>query len=391
MVENIATDLRGSVVTGLSGNEIYCVDMLGYHPGNLLVGNSVYARGLIGTFSSGFRAMIGGEVTPITQTIAEGRRLAMDRLMDEMGASNGHGATGVSSEVIFHASNIEFLSVASTIHQKEGVPTSTFTTAADGQELYCQMDAGYTPISFVMGNVAYSIGLARGIGGMFKQLVKGEVRQYSDIFTTTRNLALERIIADAKAVGANAVIGIKTNILPFQGTTIQEMLMVGTASRHEIQNEAVQSHEVITSDLTAEEMWGLARIGYTPLQLVLGTSVYSLGFLGGISVSLKNLVKGEISEMTELIYSAREESLGKVKQQATDIGADDVVGVRTYIYDLGGGMIEFLAIGTAVKRTQSITTKSDQLIPQAIITDKDTFVNTAELSYGTTITSRPTS
>jgi uncharacterized protein YbjQ (UPF0145 family) len=138
-------------------------------------------------------------------------------------------------------------------------------------------------------------------------------------------------------------------------------------------------------------MWGLARIGYTPLQLVLGTSVYSLGFLGGISVSLKNLVKGEISEMTELIYSAREESLGKVKQQATDIGADDVVGVRTYIYDLGGGMIEFLAIGTAVKRTQSITTKSDQLIPQAIITDKDTFVNTAELSYGTTITSRPSS
>jgi uncharacterized protein YbjQ (UPF0145 family) len=390
MAENIALD-RGSVVTGLTGNEMYCIDILGYHPGNLLVGNSVYSRGLIGTFTSGFRSMVGGEITPVTETISEGRHLAMARLNEEMKQSNGHGATGVSSEVIFHASNIEFLSIASTIHQKEGEPTSTFTTAADGQELYCQIDAGYAPISFVMGNVAYAIGLARGVGGMFKQMVRGEVHQYSDIFQTTRDLALQRIVAEAEAVGANAVIGIKTNILPFQGTVIQEMLMVGTASRQEIQNDAIINHGCITSDLTAEEMWGLARIGYTPMQLVLGTSVYSLGLVGGIVASLKNLVKGEISEMTELIYSAREQSLSKVKQQATDIGADDVVGVRTYIYDLGGGMIEFLAIGTAVKRTDAITTKSDQLVPQAIIRDKDTFINTAELSYGTTITSRPTS
>jgi uncharacterized protein YbjQ (UPF0145 family) len=388
MVENIVNE-RGSVLTGLSGNEMYCVDILGYYPGNLLVGNSVFARGLVGTFTSGFRALVGGEVTPITETIAQGRHLAMQRLIEEMKTAGGHGATGVSSEVIFHASNIEFLSIASSVQQKEGVPATSFTTAADGQELYCQIDAGYTPLSFVMGNVAYSIGVARGIGGMFKQLVKGEVRQYSDIFTTTRNLALQRIVAEAKSVGANAVIGIKTNILPFQGTSIQEMLMVGTASHHDIADDAVQAQGVITSDLTAEEMWGLAKIGYTPLQLVLGTSVYSLGFLGGISASLKNLVKGEISEMTELIYGAREESLGKVKKQASDIGADDVVGVRTYIYDLGGGMIEFLAIGTAVKRTAAATTKSDQLVPQAIIRDKETFINTVELSYGASVTSRP--
>lgn len=390
MAENIALDKRGSVVTGLTGNEMYCIDILGYHPGNLLVGNSVFSRGLIGAFSSGIRSLVGGEITPITETIAQGRHLSLERMKEEMKQSGGHGATGVSSELVFHSNNIEFLSVASTIHQKEGSPSEeAFTTAADGQELYCQIDAGYTPLSFVMGNVAYSIGIGRGIGGMFKQLVKGEVRQYSDIFTTTRNLALERIVSEAKAVGANSVIGIKTNILPFQGTAIQEMLMVGTASRNEAVDESLKGIDVITSDLTAEEMWGLARIGYAPMQLVLGTSVYSLGFLGGVSAFLKNFVKGEISEMTELIYSAREESLGKVKQQASAIGADDVVGVRTYIYDLGGGMIEFLAIGTAVKRIAAVTTKSDQLVPQAIIRDKDTFINTAELAYGATVTNRP--
>jgi uncharacterized protein YbjQ (UPF0145 family) len=377
---------RQSVISGLSGNEMYCVDMLGYHPGNLLIGNSVFSLGLMGALGSGLRAIAGGEIVGVTDMISQGRHLSLQRLVGEMQSSSGHGATSVTSELIFHSNNVEFLSVASTIHQKEGSPSSAFTTAADGQELYCQIDAGYTPISFAMGNVAYSIGIGRGIGGMFKQLVKGEVRQYSDIFTQTRNLALQRIIEEAKSVGANAVIGIKTNILPFAGTGIQEMLMIGTASKHDIDDEDIKKVGVITSDLTAEEMWGLAKIGYAPMQLVLGTSVYSLGLLGGISAIFKNFVKGEISEMTELIYNAREESLNKVKAQATAIGADDVIGIKTYIYSLGGGVIEFLAIGTAVKRTTATSTKSDQLIPQAIIRDKDTFVNTAEVAYGVTLT-----
>jgi uncharacterized protein YbjQ (UPF0145 family) len=143
---------------------------------------------------------------------------------------------------------------------------------------------------------------------------------------------------------------------------------------------------VTTSDLTAEETWNLAKIGYSPLMLVLGTSVYSLGFVGGLMASFKNYVKGEISELTELIYAAREESLGKVRAQASSIGADDVVGVKTYIYDLGGGLIEFLAIGTAVKKTDSAKTKTDMLPAQAIIRDKDTFFNAAESSYGVSLT-----
>jgi len=164
------------------------------------------------------------------------------------------------------------------------------------------------------------------------------------------------------------------------------MLMVGTASINNVIDPALQSVEVTTSDLTAEETWNLAKIGYSPLQLVLGTSVYSMGFVGGFVASLKNLVKGEISEMTQLIYDAREESLNKVKAQAQAIGADNVVGVKTYVYNVGSGMIEFLAIGTAVKRSQRAVTKSDQIVPQAIIRDKDTFINSVELAYGTTIT-----
>lgn len=302
--------------------------------------------------------------------------------------TQGHGATSLTTELIFHPGNIEFLSVASTIHQKTGIPERSFTTASDGQELFCQVDAGYQPMSFVLGNVAYSIGVGRGITGAFKQLARGEVRQYSDLFTQTRNLALQRIVAEAQSVGANAVVGIKTNILPFGGQAVQEMVMVGTASRHEMSDPAFAAMGVITSDLTPEETWSLAKIGYSPMKLVLGTSVYSMGLVGNISAAFKNFVKGEISEMTQLIYSAREESLAKVREQATEISADDVVGIKTYVYDLGGGLIEFLAIGTAVKRTTSATTTSEQLPVQAIIKDKDTFINMAEAAYGVNLTAQ---
>jgi uncharacterized protein YbjQ (UPF0145 family) len=374
-------------VTGLSGNELFCIDRLGYRAGDLLVGNSVYSLGLLGGIGSAFTAMAGGEVTQITEMITAGRHLSTQRLMNEMRQIGAHGATGMSSELIFHAGNVEFLSVASGVYRKDGqMPQRAFTTSADAQELWCQEDAGYAPIAFVMGNVAYSIGIGRGITGAFRQLAKGEVRQYSDIFTHTRNLALQRIVGEAQSVGANAVVGIKTSILPFGGTGVQEMLMLGTAAHHDMPDPHFAAMGVTTSDLTAEETWNLAKIGYSPLMLVLGTSVYSLGFVGGLLASFKNYVKGEISELTELIYAAREESLGKVRAQASSIGADDVVGVKTYIYDLGNGLIEFLAIGTAVKKTDSAMTKTDLLPAQAIIRDKDTFFNAAESSYGVSLT-----
>jgi uncharacterized protein YbjQ (UPF0145 family) len=384
MEQNELNQQNGAIVSGLSGNELFCVDMLGFRPGNMVVGNSVWSLGLLRSFGTNIKTMVGGELTQITDIISQGRHKALERLEQEIAANNGHGATGMSSELIFHNGNIEFLSVASTLHRMDGAPTQVFSTAADGQELYCQMDAGYTPVSFAMGNVAYSIGAVRGITGMFKQMAKGEVHQYSDIFNKTRNLALERITADAQQKGANAVVGITTSILPFGETQVQEMLMIGTASRHELTDPELQSR-VITSDLTAEELWNLARLGYTPLGLVLGTSVYSLGLVGGFMANLKNLVKGEISELTELIYSAREQSLKKVQAQASELGADQVLGVKTYIYDVGSGLIEFLAIGTAVKYTGQATTHSEQLIPQAIIRDKDTFINTADLAYGVTV------
>lgn len=367
--------------TGLSGNEIYCLDKAGYKAGDLVVGNSVHSLGLGRSIGSTFRAIAGGEVTQFTNLIEEGRASALARMEKEAQDKGSLGITGVTSELVFHGTNIEFLSVGSALHKKGNTgekETYQFSTSADGQDLYAQEDAGYTPVKFVFGNVAYSIGIASGIIGAFKTLARGEIREFSDIFNKTRHLALERITNEAKKAGANAVVGIETSIIPLMGSGLQEMLMIGTAST----NPLLPKDTVTTSDLTPQEMWNLNKLGYAPEKILIGTSVYSLGLMGGITSALKSFVKGEIPELSHLIYEARENALAIINKEADAIGADEVVGVKTYVYQLGSGLIEFLAIGTAVKKIPGLSNKSEELVPQAFTPDWDTFVNTADYSFG---------
>lgn len=361
--------------TGLSGNEIYCLAQKELLPGGIVVGNSVHSLGMLRSFGTGLKSMLGGELHQVTNLIAEGRETAYKRLLREASDKGAAGVTGVTSDIIFHDGNIEFLSIGSAIFAQNGKERSKFTTSDDGQQLYAQLDAGYQPICFAFGNVAYSMGIARGLLGGLKTLARGEITEYSNMFNITRHLALNRIIEHARQYKANAVLGINTTILPFGNTS--EMLMIGTASRNN-NLSTTGDIDIVTSDMTNIELWNMAKIGYEPVKLVLGTSVYSLGLIGGITSSLKSLIKGEISELSHMIYAARENALGMIADEARAIGADDVIGVKTYVYQLGNGLIEFLAIGTAVKKTANAKTQSEQLVPQAIIVDKDTFFDSSQ-------------
>jgi len=364
-----------ATMSGLSGNEIFCLALKGFAPGELVVGNSVHSMGFLGSIGAGFKNLVGGEVTQITEIIHEGRALAFQRLQAEAQAHGGAGVTGVTSELRHFQGNIEFLSVGSTVHGGSGRADAPgklgFSTAHDAQELYCLLDAGYEPAHFVFGNVAYSVGVAGGLLGSLKSMARGEVKEFSDVFNRTRHLALQRICTEAAGYGANAVIGIETRVVPFQG--VHEMMMTGTACHHPGLPPPTPNAGLITSDLTAEETWNLAAVGYAPVKLVLGTAVYSLGIVGGFMAALKSFTRGEIKELTTLIYDAREHAIGLIRDEAAAIGADDVVGIRTHIHTMGN-FIEFMAIGTAVKRTANIAPKTPALPPQAIIRDKDTWI-----------------
>lgn len=364
------------VMTGLSGNEMFCLNLKGLAPGELVIGNSVHSLGLLGSLGAGFQTAFGGEVTQVTSIISEGRHESENRLIAEAQKNGAHGISGVTSELRSMQGNIEFLSVGSCVHDgATPVPKEPYSTSSNGQELYCLLDCGYTPKKFVIGNVCYSIGVTGGIFGALKSMARGEIKEFSDIFNSTRHLALRRISQEARAAGANAVLGIQTRIMPFGAA--HEMLMVGTAAHHP-GLPGNSNVEPVTSDMTCEEMWNLASMGYMPLKLVLGTAVYALGVIGGLKAMFKSFTRGEISDLTSLIYDAREHAIGLLKAEAAAIGADDVVGIKTHIHEYGS-LIEFMAVGTAVKKLPGAKPLTATLPVQAIIRDRDTWISDDEI------------
>jgi uncharacterized protein YbjQ (UPF0145 family) len=161
---------------------------------------------------------------------------------------------------------------------------------------------------------------------------------------------------------------------------VREMLMVGTASHNPVLG---QPDRPVTSELTGEELWNLTQLGYAPLRLVLGTSVYALGFSGGVSSWFQSLSRGEIGAVTRLVYEARENCLAHIRNEAKALQADAVIGIKVFVHELSRGLVEVMAIGTAVKRTVGVATQTKQLIPQAIIRDRDTFFDEAAPLAGT--------
>src|SRR5438093_7525709 len=312
------------MMSGLSGNEFYCMAQKGWTPGNIVVGNSVYSLGFLGSITSGLRMVAGGEIENITRLISDGRHAAIQRLEEEANEEGAHGLTGVISELKSVSGLTEFLAIGSAIRGQD-YHGPFFTTACSGQDLFCQIDAGYEPRHFVIGNVAYALGVTRGLMGTFKQIVRrGEVKEFSDMYNHTRHLALERLEQEARDRGANAVVDITTRIMPF-GAGVREMLMVGTASH----NPALGSPDrPVTSELTGEELWNLTQMGYAPVRLVLGTSVYALGFTGGVGAMFRSLARGEIDSVTRLVYEARENCLAHIRNEAKALKADGVLGIE---------------------------------------------------------------
>ena len=357
-------------LTGLSGNEIYCMRLKGLTPSGVVIGNSIQSMGILGGVRSAFRGIVGGEIPDVTNMIHEGREAAFVRMRAEADRERVHGVVGVNSELRNLSGNSEFLFVGSGVTGAQG--TTLFTSSGDAQELYCHMDAGYEPREFVFGNIAYSVGAVGGIAGTLKTLVRGEIKEFSDVFNETRHHALERLVAHARAVRANAVVGVRTNVLHFAG--FHEMYMAGTAAFHPALPPEFQSAPV-TSDLTGEELWGMTQLGYMPIKLLISTSVYSLGAIGGIKAAFRSFVKGEIGDLTTLIYDAREHVFDRLKSEAAAVGAEEVVGIKTYIIELGSSLVEIFAVGTAIRKQSGMTVKTQTLPAQAIIRDKDTWLS----------------
>ena len=85
------------------------------------------------------------------------------------------------------------------------------------------------------------------------------------------------------------------------------------------------------------------------LGLVRGNTIRARHLGKDIFAVFRNIVGGEVTEYTKLMAESREQALDRLRNEATRIGADAVVGLRFTTSTITGGAAEILAYGTAVK------------------------------------------
>ena len=108
---------------------------------------------------------------------------------------------------------------------------------------------------------------------------------------------------------------------------------------------------LFTSDLSVNEFLLVKQAGFEPLGLVVGSSIYHIGIqMAGWKKSQ------EMTVLSEAMYGARQLAMTRMEEEADQLGADGVVGVRLDIgrYEWGQDMAEFIAIGTAVKHREGV-------------------------------------
>ena len=106
-----------------------------------------------------------------------------------------------------------------------------------------------------------------------------------------------------------------------------------------------------TSDLTVDEFLLVEQAGFEALGLVMGSSIYHVGFQWQ-----KWSVSQELDVLTRAMFQARELAMTRMEEEADLLGADGVVGVRLVFkqYAMDEGVLEFQAIGTAIRHRERV-------------------------------------
>lgn len=84
------------------------------------------------------------------------------------------------------------------------------------------------------------------------------------------------------------------------------------------------------------------------LGLVRGNTIRARHMGKDIMAVFRNLVGGEIGEYTKMMAEAREQSLDRMVEEAKELDANAIIGVRFMTSMLMQGAAELLAYGTAV-------------------------------------------
>jgi len=84
------------------------------------------------------------------------------------------------------------------------------------------------------------------------------------------------------------------------------------------------------------------------LGLVKGNTIRARHLGRDLVAALRNLVGGEITDYTKMLAESREQAIDRMVEQAKEMGANAVVGIRFTTSSVMQGAAELLVYGTAV-------------------------------------------
>lgn len=281
---------------------------------------------------------------------AGGIPLSAERRLKELAAASGRGGAGGGS--------------------------FTSDLSVNGFALCHQL--GLKPLSQVMGSSVYQVGYA-GMTAYDERIPVddyfhiNELRVLSDAWNEARRLALNRLWQEAAHAGAQAVLGVQTKRGAYDWAEgAIEYMVVGTAVRDA--NAAADSPPVLT-ELSVSEFANLRRAGIEPLGIAAWTSAFYAPNEPGANFALTGaspLRNYEQRTFTQAVYTGREVVMQRLGQQAQQLGASGIVGVRVGhrvsayqpagMGQAGSGVvITFDAIGTAVRDSATASVRPPQI------------------------------
>ena len=83
---------------------------------------------------------------------------------------------------------------------------------------------------------------------------------------------------------------------------------------------------MFTSDLSVNEFLLVKQAGFDPLGLVIGSSIYHIGYQQS---SWKQSM--EMAVLSQAMYAARDLAMTRMEEEADQLGADGIVGVRQFL------------------------------------------------------------
>ncbi|RKU46113.1 hypothetical protein DL546_006554 [Coniochaeta pulveracea] len=104
-----------------------------------------------------------------------------------------------------------------------------------------------------------------------------------------------------------------------------------------------ETNGVLTSTMNDIPGYRVVKV----LGAVYGLTVRSRNWAAGLGMVIKSIVGGELTWFTDMLYSARNDAIGRVVAETQSRGGNAIIALRFDAADLGGGFAQVCAYGTA--------------------------------------------